>query len=322
MIIKLENCISSLKEASSLLLLCHSHPDGDTLGSATALAHALGILEKKVAVLCDDKIASCYDFMFKGVHQFLDFEPDLIVAVDVADPVLLGKANETKYSDKVDLCIDHHGSNKLYANATWLEPDSASCAEMMFRLIKDLDVPITKQMASCLFTGISTDTGCFRFSNTTPDTHRAAAELIELGADSRSIIEVFFETKSKAYAALEKLALDGMQMYLNGQCAIMPVTRAMFGKSGASDSDTDRLANLPRQIEGVLVGVTLKEQPDGLFKASLRTHGDVDASAIAARLGGGGHKGAAGCTLGSSIAQATQSLVEEIAKEIGEYSNI
>ena len=200
----------------------------------------------------------------------------------------------------------------------WLEPDSASAAEMVYNLIKKMELPITKQMASCLFTGVSTDTGCFRFSNTTPRTHRIAADLIELGADSENLIQTFFETKSRAYASLERMALDEMQFYLGGRCAIMPLTRAMFGKSGADDTDTDRLANLPRQVEGVLVGVTLKEQNDGSFKASLRTHGDVDASAICGRLGGGGHKGAAGVTLNVSMAQCISRLVDEIEKEIGD----
>ena len=318
MIIEIENCADSLLEAQSVLFLCHEHPDGDTLGSATALAHALKALGKTVAVTCDDKIPPRFDFMFKGIKQIVDFEPGLIVAVDVADTSLLGKNAELRYSEKIDLCIDHHMSNKLYASAVWLEADSASAAEMVYNLLKKMDLPITKQMASCLFTGVSTDTGCFRFSNTTPRTHRIAADLIELGADSESLIQTFFETKSRAYASLERMALDEMQFYLGGRCAIMPVTRAMFGKSGADESDTDRLANLPRQVEGVLVGVTLKEQEDGSFKASLRTHGDVDASAICARLGGGGHKGAAGVTLTVSMAQCISRLVEEIEKEIGD----
>lgn len=318
MIIEIENCADSLREAQSVLLLCHAHPDGDTLGSACALAHALKGMGKTAAVLCEDAIPKRYDFMFTGIKQIVDFEPGLIVAVDVADTALLGKNTELKYSEKIDLCIDHHTSNKLYASAVWLEADSASAAEMVYNLIKLMELPITKQMASCLFTGVSTDTGCFRFSNTTPRTHRIAADLIELGADSASLIQTFFETKSRAYASLERMALDEMQFYLGGRCAIMPVTRAMFGKSGADDSDTDRLANLPRQVEGVLVGVTLKEQKDGSFKASLRTHGDVDASAICGRLGGGGHKGAAGVTLTLPLAQCVSRLVEEIEKEIGD----
>lgn len=305
-----------LWDNESFQLLCHSHPDGDTLGSASALAHALKAMGKKVCLWCADEVAPCFGFMLEGLDFTISDDPAFVIAVDVADPKLLGDEGNRIFGDKVDLCIDHHGSNLGYAAGTWLRADSASTAEMIYLLLKEMGCDFTPQMASCLFTGVSTDTGCFRFSNTTPQTHRIAADLIELGADSAEIIRVFFETKSRAYAALEKLALSEMTMYLGGRVAVMTVTRAMFGKSGAKQSDTDRLANLPRQIEGVQVGVTMKEQEDGTFKASVRTFGDVDASAICARLGGGGHKGAAGCTIAMPRSQAVNVLVDEIAKEL------
>ena len=317
MLIEIENCADSLREVQKILLLCHAHPDGDTLGSATALALALKAMGKETAVLCDDEIAPKYDFMFTGVHRTVDFEPELIVAVDVADPELLGKNLNLKYGEKVDMCIDHHTSNRSFAQATWLDADSASVAEMVYELLRLLEAEITPQMASCLFTGVSTDTGCFRFSNTTSRSHRIAAEPIDAGADSQMIIQNFFEIKSRSYAMLEKMAMDELQLYLGGRCAIMPVTRAMLGKSGASDSDTDRLANIPRRIEGVVVAVTLKEQPGGEFKASVRTHGDVDASAICGRMGGGGHVGAAGCTLQMPLPACVARIIEEVEKEIG-----
>lgn len=316
MMIDLQQCAALLRQAESALLLCHSHPDGDTLGSGAALARALLAMGKRVALLCDDSIAPCYNSILEGIPMAADFEPALTVAVDVADTKLLGTDCEKAYGSRIDLCIDHHGSNKQFAKKLWLCPDSASTAEMMYLLLQQMEAPITPAIANCLFTGVSTDTGCFRFSNTTPRTHRIAAELMELGADSRSIIQVFFETKSREYAALERLALDKLALYLDGRCAIMPVTRAMYAESGAGDNDTNRLSDLPRQIEGVKVGITLKEQENGCFKASVRTHGDVDASAICARLGGGGHKGAAGCAFDCSLEQAVDALLNETAREL------
>ena len=316
MMIDLKQCAQRLTGSDSVLLLCHAHPDGDTLGSACALSAALTALDKKVFVSCGDSIPACFDFMFESLVQTEPDDSALVVAVDVADTVLLGEENRAKYDGRIDLCIDHHGSNRLFAKEVWLCPGSASTAEMIFRLIGEIGVPLTPSIASALFTGVSTDTGCFRFSNTTPDTHRIAASLIEAGADSKNIIQVFFETKSKAYSAIEKLALDEMRLYLDDRCAVMPVTRAMFDASGASENDTDRLANLPRQIEGVLVGVTLRELVNGDFKASVRTHGDVDASAICKRLGGGGHPGAAGCTLKMTKEQAISALLTEIEAEL------
>ena len=307
-----------LEKSNNILLLCHSHPDGDTLGSATALAHALSAVGKKVRVECSDPIPNDFSFMFEGLEN-AEFEPELIVAVDVADIKLLGRESEGKYQGRIDLCIDHHGSNMLYAEKVYLEPDSASTAEMVYLLLKSMNARITPVMASCLFTGASTDTGCFRFSNTTVRTFEIAAELAKLGADTYNIIQVFFETKTKTYAALERLALDSMRFYFSDKCAVICVTQDMYAKSGSSESEVDRLSNLTRQVEGVLVGATVRELKDGNFKASVRTHGDIDASAICKRLGGGGHMGAAGCTLYGTKQQAINSLLKEVQAELDAF---
>ncbi len=316
--IDLHETAKLLENSDKILLLCHTHPDGDTLGSATALARGLLQKGKKVKVDCSDEIPKDFSFMFKGI-EFEEFEPELIVAVDVADLKLLGKEYEGKYTGKIDLCIDHHGSNVLYADKVCLEPDSASAAEMIYLLLGIMNVEITPEIASCLFTGVSTDTGCFRFSNTTVRTFEIAAQLAKLGADTYNIIQVFFETKTKTYAALERLALDSMRFYFSDKCALICVTQDMFRKAGSDESEVDRLANLPRQVEGVLVGVTMRELKDGNFKASVRTHGDIDASAICKRLGGGGHMGAAGCTLYGSKQTAINSLLKEVQAEIDAY---
>lgn len=313
--IDLNETVKVLEGSDDILLLCHSHPDGDTLGSATALARALAAHGKRVRIECADKIPKDFSFMFDGM-EFPDFEPQFIAAIDVADTKLLGAELEGKYADKINLCIDHHGSNMMYAQKVWLEADSASTAEMIYLLLQKAGCEITPETASCLFTGVTTDTGCFRFSNTTVRTYEIAAKLAELGADTYNIIQVFFETKTKTYAALERLALDSMRMYFSDRCALMCVTQDMYKRSGSDESETDRLYNLPRQIEGVLVGVTMRELKDGGYKASVRTHGDIDASAICKRLGGGGHMGAAGCTVSGTKQQAINALLKEIQAEL------
>ncbi len=316
--IDLRETAELLQQSDNILLLCHAHPDGDTLGSATALARALSAMGKRVKVDCSDPIPKDFSFMFEGLADE-DFEPELIAAIDVADIKLLGKDYEGRYQGRIQLCIDHHGSNMMYADKVFLDAESASAAEIIYLLLKEIGAEITPIMASCLFTGVSTDTGCFRFSNTTVRTFEIAAELAKLGADTYNIIQVFFETKTKTYAALERLALDSMRFYCNDRCAIICVTQDMYKRSGSNESETDRLANLPRQIEGVLVGVTMRELKDGSFKASVRTHGDINASEICKRLGGGGHVGAAGCTLYGTKQQAINSLLKEIQAEIDAF---
>ena len=317
--IDLRETAELLQQSDNILLLCHAHPDGDTLGSATALARALVAMGKKVKVDCGDPIPKDFSFMFEGLEQ-AEFEPELVAAIDVADTKLLGREFEGMYQGEIDLCIDHHGSNLLYADKVFLEAESASTAEMIYLLLKAMNADITPAVASCLFTGVSTDTGCFRFSNTSVRTFEIAAELAKLGADTYNIIQVFFETKTKTFAALERLALDTMRLYCSDRCALMCVTQDMYRKSGSNESEVDRLSNLPRQIEGVLVGVTMRELKDGSFKASVRTHGDIDASAICQRLGGGGHMGAAGCTLYGTKQQAINSLLKEIQAEIDAFT--
>ena len=318
MLISLKEAAALLKEKENILLLSHSHPDGDTLGSATALAYALKQMGKRVAVKCGDPIPAVFDFMFAGFENE-EFEPDFIVAIDIADTKLLGREFEGIYASKIDLCIDHHGSNVLYAPQIWLEGESASTAEMVYLILCELETEINPQIASCLFTGVATDTGCFRFSNTSVRTFEIAAKLAALGADTYNIIQVFFETKTKTFAALEKLAIESMRFYCDDRCAFICVMQDMYAKSGSDESEVDRLANIPRQIEGVLVGVTMRELKDGNFKASVRTHGDINASAICGRLGGGGHMGAAGCTLTGTKQQAINALVKEIQAEIDAF---
>lgn len=314
--ITMEETAKFLLENDKFLLLCHNSPDGDTVGSATALYYALKSKGKKVQVKCGDKFTKDFDFMF-AEYENEDFEPEHVVSIDVADTKLLGDEFRAAYGDNIELCIDHHYSNIDYAQKLYLESDSASTAEIIYLLIELMGIEITPLMASCLYTGVSTDTGCFRFSNTKVRTFEIAAKLAQKGADTYNIAQVFFETKTKTYAALERMALKTMRFYFDDRCAVITITQRMYKRSGSDETETTKLASLPRQIEGVQVGVLMKELKDGKWKISLRTHGDIDAGAIAGRLGGGGHAGAAACVIDDSRQNATNNLLREIGIEIG-----
>ncbi len=315
MMINIDEAAKYFQSNDNFLLLCHISPDGDTVGSAAALARALASIGKKVNIKCGDKFTRDFDMLLDGIEP-LDFEPEHIVAVDVADNKLLGSELNAVYGGRVELCIDHHASNVLYAENTCLEPDSASAAEIVYFIITKMGVEITPKIATALFTGISTDTGCFRFGNTTVRTFEIAAKLAEKGAETFKVVQTFFETKTKTYAALERLALNDMRFYFSERCALICVTRDMYQKTGSDETETAPLANLTRQVEGVLVGVLMKEQKDGSFKVSVRTNGDVDASEICGRLGGGGHAGAAACTVNGPKQKAINLVLKEIEAEI------
>ena len=299
--VSLEYAADFLKENDNFVILTHQNPDGDTLGSGFGLAMVLDRLGKKSTVICSDEIPQKYEYFTSLAPQNADLsKKTTIVAVDVADAKLLGKL-EQKYASEVELCIDHHISNIGYAKATYLDSNAAANCECIYDLAGALAVDVDKDIALALYTGISTDTGCFRFSNTTAKTLRIGADLMEIGIDTAEINRIMFETKSRIRVELEKMALEAMEFHFNDKCAVITVTRDMYEKTGCKDEDLEGITSISRSIEGVTVGVTLRERKEGGFKISVRTYPPIDASEICKRVGGGGHIRAAGCQLGAEF---------------------
>lgn len=304
-----------LRAADDILILCHKNPDGDTIGSGAALCLALQHLGKNAAVLCSDPIPAMYDFLPFTVFDG-SFTPAFVVAVDVASIQLFGERNNIRdYCEHVNLCIDHHGSNSGYAYETLLDDTAAATCELLTAMMEDLGVEITPQIAACLYTGIATDTGCFRFSSTTANTHRAAAALIEAGAEVELINEHLFECRSHARLAAERLALESLEYYYEDRCALICLTWDQIQSVGVAGAELEDLTSIPRAIEGVEVGLTLRQQKDGSYKISVRTSRSVNACAIAKRLGGGGHARAAGCEISGNLDNAKHAILEEVRKE-------
>lgn len=311
--INVEKCAGLIKNMDNILILTHAHPDGDTLGCGYALLRALIKLGKKAKLICDDPIPAKYSYLYDGIEE-LDFEEDYVIAVDVATENLLGSLQET-FGGKIDLCIDHHGTNTEYAKNLLLNADAAAACEIVLKVIKALDVDIDKKIADCLYTGLTTDTGCFRYSSTTSNTYRAAAELIDFGADNGYINRLMFETKTKNFAALERLAIEGMEFFLNERVCIITITQDMYKKTNTTELDTEALPPLTRQIEGVEIGLTIREKADGTCKCSVRTFENINAADLAGAFGGGGHKQASACRFDCGVSQAKEMLVAK-AKEM------
>ncbi len=305
-----------LKAHDGYTVLTHASPDGDTLGSGWALVHILRQMGKQANLLCPDPIPQKYAYLGLPPQEFAE---QTVVAVDVADYKLLGGLKE-EYAQKVQLCIDHHVSNLRYAAGLYLDADAAAACECVYAIVEALKAEWSPWLASALYTGLSTDTGCFRFSNTTGKTLRIAADLLDKGADAATINRVMFETKSRAHIEMERMALEAMEFLFEGKCAFLLVTTQMLERSGCDESDMDGISAIPRTVEGVLVGVTLRQKGPDVYKASVRTHAPVDAQAICRQLGGGGHIRAAGCQLRgdadavkAKILQAVQQKLEEQA---------
>lgn len=307
--------VSILQQHDNFHILTHKSPDGDTLGSAFALCLALQRMSKKAKVLCSDEIPEKYDFLSKNV-LVQNFEPDYIISVDLADLQLLGR-NLQVYEGKIDLCIDHHPSNKQFAKNWYIDGASAATAEIIYELFKILNVDIDVDLANCIYTGVATDTGCFRHTNTTARTHRIAADMMLLGAEAFKINKIMFDTKSKARINLEKIAFASMELFCDDKCAIISYSNEELALLNASDSDFDGISALPRQVEGVLVGVLVKEKEPGVFRVSVRTDDAIDASKICENFGGGGHKNAAGCTFNGVIEDVKHKLLVVISEVLG-----
>lgn len=302
----LQRAAELLLQWDKILILSHRSPDGDTLGCASALSRALIALGKSVHFQCADEIPEKFAYMFSGV-EFSSFEPEKIVTVDVADKALLGTLEPL--GEKADLAIDHHATHRFFAKETWVEGTAAAACMLIARLIPALGVKITPEIADCLYTGIATDSGCFLYPNSGPDTHRAAAELIEAGARYAEINRIMFDTKSRSAIRLLKRVYSDMEFFHDDRCAVLCLTNELIEETGAKESDLDGVAAMVRQVEGVLFGVTIRERGVNEYKVSLRAAGDADAAKICMLFGGGGHKGAAGCTINAPLGEVKKRIV-------------
>lgn len=304
-----------LQKKDNILILTHKNPDGDTLGCGVALCRVLQGLGKNARVENSDIIPKRYSYLFEDL-KVMEFEPEFIVAVDIADTKLLGERLEGLYSDRVDLCIDHHGSNREFAKELYLRSEDGAASLSLYRIIKKMGVPVTPQIATALYTGLSTDTGCFRYSNASSECYRVAAELIDSGADSARINVLMFETKPLSYFRLLTEVLAGMRTFCDGRVIVLKVTRDMFDRTGATPDQCDAIAAMSRQVEGALCGITMKEKQGGGYKLSLRTHEPLDAAQLCGLLGGGGHARAAGCDSGEDEEESLKVLIEAITEAL------
>lgn len=302
-----------LREWDKILVMSHASPDGDTLGSASALLRGLASLGKQVDFFCADPVPEKFSYLFEGL-TLGGFEPAHVMTVDVADKALLGKTPQDLV-DRIELAIDHHGTHVPFAPTRWVEPEAAATVELIYALLKELAVDLDQATADCLYTGLTTDTGCFRYRSVTPRTHRIAGDLLELGARGGDINQRMFESKSKAQVEAERLVMDTMEFYWEGKCAMIQVPLSVFPRTGVKESDLEGLASLPREIQGVVLGVTLKEKDGGKVKVSLRANPPADAACLCGRFGGGGHPGAAGCSLEMTLEEARRTMEQAC----GEY---
>jgi len=304
-----------LRDHDNYLLLTHKRPDGDTIGSAAGLYELLRAMGKTAWLLESQDATKLFTCYLEGRTAPADFVPDTVVSVDVASLGLL-PPNAKPYRDRVDLAIDHHPSNEFFAAETCLETDKAACGEIIWKICDYLGV-MGPDIAAPLYVAVSTDTGCFVYGNTTPHTHRVAAALMEQGIPYQALNKKHFRTKSVKRLKLESLILENMRLYHGGTVAVAPISLDLMARADATDDDAEDIASFPGQIEGVLHSVTIRERAEGGCKISLRTNpAFLNATAVCARLGGGGHKAASGCIVRGTVEEAERAMLAAIDAEL------
>ena len=303
---------SLLQSLDQVLILTHKRPDGDTIGCAAALCLGLRQLGKTAWVLPNEDAHGLFDPYFQGVLAPADFQPQVAVSVDVASQGMLPES-AAPWKDNILLCIDHHGSNEGYAQHTLVDPAAAACGEIITKVLTQLNVTITAPIALLLYMAIATDTGCFVYSNTTPETHRIAADLMETGFDAQWVNKRHFRVKSLKRMQIESRLVRDMDLEQDGSLVFAYVTLDMIRELQATEEDLEDISSFIGLLEGVDNAVTVRQLKPEECKISLRTDGkSLNASLVCARFGGGGHPAAAGCTIHGTPAQAKAAMLDAI----------
>lgn len=317
MLIDLSEAVEFLKGCEDAVILTHQSPDGDCIGAGFALKDLLEALGKRSRVLCSDEFPKRYDFM-TSVGSGEEFEPKTVIAVDIADPQLMGNLRET-YGNKVQLCIDHHISNVGYAEKTLLNAGASATCELIYELADAMKIQMSDHCAACIYTGIATDTGCFKYECTTARCHEIAAELMKSHKlKYAKINREMFDVKSIGRLKMERIVTDLMEYYLDNRLTMICITSDILNEQHVDANDLDGCASIPLQVEGVEVGVTIKEKSKNEYKVSMRSANDVNVSAICQTLGGGGHIKAAGCLVKGTLEEVKAAVVEAVRKGMEE----
>ena len=296
-----------LRSRDHFVLLTHRRPDGDTTGSAAALCRGLRSMGKEAYILENPQSTPKLAPYTAGLTVSEVPEGSVILSVDVAAVGLL-PFNATDLVKDIQLLIDHHGRNEGFAQQGYVDASAAACGEIILELLRLLEVQPDKDIAEALYLAISTDTGCFRFSNTTANTLMAAAECKKWGADTFTINRIFFMTKRPARLKLDAYLANTTEFYAEGKVVINTIPDSLRKELGITPDDIDDISGFGREIEGVELAVMIRQESEG-GKISVRSSPDYDASAVCARLGGGGHKAAAGATVPGTIEDAKREIL-------------
>jgi len=303
-----------LLERDDFLILTHRRPDGDAIGCAIALCLGLRSIGKEAWVWENPQFTPRYATRLAGLTTDTVPETATIISVDMATESLL-PLNGAQFAGRILLSLDHHPSNTGYAAESLVQTECAGCGELIWDLLPELGAVPTKEMAEAVYIAISTDTGCFRFANTTARTLRTAAAAVDYGAEIAPINRELFEIKSRGRLQLEARIMAHMEFYADGKVAIACLPQSWVEELQVTEDDLDSISGFPRTIDGVCIGIMIRNSEAGRAKMSVRTAAGYNASTFCGRLGGGGHAAAAGCSIPGTLEDGKAAMLRVLREE-------
>ncbi len=293
-----DKIIEILKEADRFYLISHMQPDGDSIGSLLAMSEGLKDLGKQVRLFTPGHIPRQYSFL-KGAeeveHDITDYDPEVTaIVLDSSDSERLGILKEAFMGCQTIINIDHHVTNQWFGTLNLVDPDASATGEIVFLLLKEIGVDLSYSIAESLYVAISTDTGSFKYDNTTSVTHRVVAELLECGLSPGALSQRVFDERPISFYFLLKEAISSFEMYADRRIALMTLSRDIRQRSGASTDELEGIVNYTRNIEGVELGILFYVENKDEVKVGFRSK-MMDVSVLAGKFNGGGHARAAGC---------------------------
>lgn len=310
----LDNILEEIKKAKSIVLLTHKSPDGDAVGSSLAFYIALKQFGKKADLIIEEmprvyKFLPCADEVKK--EKDIEGEYDLAIALDCATEQRIAGKEECFENAKVTISIDHHESNKMFAEHNFVNPAAPACAQILIGIFEYIGIEITKEIGTCILTGIITDTGGFKYSTISPETFEFTASLLSRGVDVSEIYKKVLQIKTKSHFKLSQIATSRLEFLEDEKITFTYITKEDELQVNAETGDHEGIVEIARDIEGVEVAILLRETDEG-YKASLRSNGNVNVSDVCMMFGGGGHPKAAGCTISYSLEDAKKKIIAQV----------
>ncbi|MFA7661557.1 MAG: bifunctional oligoribonuclease/PAP phosphatase NrnA [Anaerovoracaceae bacterium] len=313
-----------LREAKTVLLFPHVNMDGDALGSAVALCKGLRTLGKKCHILIEDEIAQYLRFLEKDYCISAGEKvknPELCIAVDCGEVSRFQGRKDHFFKGQHTMCIDHHLSTDPVFDYNYIDTDASATAMLVYRILKELNVPLDREIGEAIWAGITTDTGNFQYSNTTKETHLIVAELYDLGIDHNDVSVKIYENIRPEKILMTNKVMDNLTFFAGGKGAITYATHSILKETGATPDETEGIVETLRCISGVEVAAFLREDGADNIKVSMRSKTQANVAEIAMRFNGGGHRKAAGCTIRATMEFALKMIINEIEITLREMEN-